>query len=109
MVDCIKGVHDIKGNDKWRYRGDSNDMYQSEHDELFASIRNGSPINDGDFMAQSTLLAIMGRMAAYTGQIVTYDEALNSQEKLGPEEYSWDLESPVAAVPMPGIQDGVGR
>lgn len=109
MVDCIKGVHEIKGEDKWRYRGESNDMYQTEHDELFASIRNGSPVNDGDFMAQSTLLAIMGRMAAYTGQIVTYDEALNSQEKLGPENYSWDLEYPVAAVPMPGIQDGVGH
>ncbi|MEM9831841.1 MAG: Gfo/Idh/MocA family oxidoreductase [Bacteroidota bacterium] len=110
VADCIKGVHEIKSKDeKWRYRGDQNDMYQTEHDELFASIRNGSPINDGDFMAQSTLLAIMGRMAAYTGQTITYEDALNSEEKLGPEEYSWDLEYPVAAVPMPGIQDGVGR
>ena len=105
-VDCIKGVHEIIGkDDKWRYRGEQNDMYQTEHDELFASIRNGSPINDGEFMAQSTLLALMGRLAAYTGQTVTYEEALNSQEKLGPQEYSWDLEYPVAAVAQPGITE----
>ena len=50
------------------YDGPENNLYQTEHDELFASIRNGKPINNGEYMAKSTLLAIMGRMAAYTGR-----------------------------------------
>jgi myo-inositol 2-dehydrogenase / D-chiro-inositol 1-dehydrogenase len=103
LVDCTRGLHQIDGVEKWRYQGEQNDMYQTEHDELFASIRNGKPMNDGEWMAQSTLLAIMGRMAAYTGQEITWDMALNSQETLGPDHYSWDLEVPVAAVPLPGI------
>ena len=57
-------------------------MYQTEHDELFAGIRSGKPINNGDYMARSTLLAIMGRMAAYTGQMITWEMALNSKEDL---------------------------
>ena len=59
-------------------------MYQTEHDELFASIRNGKPINNGEYMARSTLLAIMGRMAAYTGQEITWEMAMNSKEDLSP-------------------------
>ena len=62
----------------------TNDMYQTEHDELFASIRNGKPINNGEYMAKSTLLAIMGRMAAYTGQEITWEMAMNSKEDLSP-------------------------
>ena len=58
----------VKGKQKWRYKdaGGRVDMYQQEHNELFASIRNRKPINDGNWMAQSTLMGIMGRMAAYT-------------------------------------------
>src|SRR5262249_45525379 len=63
------------------------DMYQSEHNELFASIRSGNPINDGEWMAKSTLMAIMGRMACYPGAAVTFDQALNSQESLAPAAY----------------------
>ena len=59
-------------------------MYQTEHDELFASIRNGKPINNGEYMARSTLLAIMGRMAAYTGQEITWEMAMNSKEVARP-------------------------
>ena len=58
----------ISENDSWRYRGENNDMYQTEHNELFASIRNGNPFNDGEISAKSTMVAIMGRMASYTGQ-----------------------------------------
>ena len=64
--------------------GRPTDMYQAEHDELFASIRTGKPINNGEYMAKSTLLAIMGRMAAYTGQQITWEMALNSKEDLSP-------------------------
>lgn len=77
-------------------------MYQVEHDELFASIRNGKPINNGEYMAKSTLLAIMGRMAAYTGQLITWEMALNSKEDLSPPRYDWDVKLPDPPVAMPG-------
>ncbi|HEY1192398.1 MAG TPA: Gfo/Idh/MocA family oxidoreductase [Gemmata sp.] len=85
----------------WVYEGPFNQMYQAEHDELFASIRSGKPINNGEYMAKSTLLAIMGRMAAYTGQEVTWDMALKSNEDLSPPKYDWavKLEHPPVAVP----------
>ena len=74
----------IEGKTNWTFSGQQYNMYQREHDLLFASIRKNQPMNDGKRMATSTLLAIMGRMAAYTGQQVTWDQALNSQEKLVP-------------------------
>src|SRR5205823_2073058 len=89
--------------DEWRYSGEENMLYQTEHDELFASIRNGRPINNGDYMAKSTLVAIMGRMAAYTGQSITWDMALNSQEDLTPPTYDWNVPLAVPPVAMPGI------
>ena len=76
---------------------------KTEHDELFASIRSGKAIKNGDYMAKSTLLAIMGRMAAYTGQLVTWDQAMNSQEDLSPPRYDWDVELPVPPVAKPGV------
>ena len=68
-------------------------MYQIEHNELFASIRRGEPINDGEWMAQSTLMGLMGRMAAYTGQEITWEQALNSQEKLVPDQLGLEDET----------------
>ncbi len=89
----------------WRWRWDEDrpdDMYQNEHDALFASIREGRPINDGEIMCRSTLMALMGRMSAYTGQVITWDQAWNSQEELSPPAYEWGpLETrPVA---RPGV------
>lgn len=99
---CDVMKHAIVGENKWRYRGPKRNMYQVEHDELFASIRSGNPRNDGHYMTYSTMLAIMGRMATYTGQTITWDQAMNSQEDLTPPKYEWgDL--PVAQVAMPGI------
>ncbi|UCD76265.1 MAG: Gfo/Idh/MocA family oxidoreductase, partial [Phycisphaerales bacterium] len=68
----------IEGENPWRYEGPNPSMYQVEHDELFASIRSGEPINDGVRMSHSTLLGILGRMAAYTGQTITWEQAMNS-------------------------------
>ncbi len=84
------------------YDGPPTDIYQVEHNELFASIRNGRPINNGEYMAHSTLLAILGRMAAYTGQLITWDQALNSREDLSPPRYAWDVPLAVPPVAMPG-------
>ena len=69
---------------------------------MFAAIRAGKPINNGVYAARSTLLAIMGRMAAYTGGIITWDQALNSQESLVPAEFAWG-DAPKRPVPVPGV------
>lgn len=92
----------ITGEKTWTFEGQKNDMYQAEHDALFAAIRRGQPINDGKRMATSTLLAIMGRMAAYTGQQITWEQALNSQEAVFPENVKWSDSLAVAPMPMPG-------
>lgn len=93
----------ITGKNAWQYRGEKNNPYQTQHDELFASIRKSEPINHGDFMANSTMMAILGRMVAYSGQTITWEEAMNSDHVLGPEssEYHWDLNwsGPEAAIP----------
>jgi predicted dehydrogenase len=90
----------ISGTNKWRYQGPSEDIYQTEHNELFASIRSGKPVNNGEYMAKSTLMAILGRMATYTGQVITWEQALNSKEDLTPAKYEWDsLPTPPVAVP----------
>jgi predicted dehydrogenase len=62
----------ITGENAWKFAGPQEEPLQTEHDELFASIRNGKPINNGEYLAKSTLLAIQGRMAAYTGQVITW-------------------------------------
>ena len=93
----------LKGKTTWRYHGPKTDMYQEEHNELFAGIRRGSPINDGPWMAQSTLMGLMGRMAAYTGQEITWEQAMNSQEKLVPDEMDWKMKLDIAPMAMPGI------
>ena len=90
----------ITGQEDWTYRDEPKNLYQVEHDELFASIRAGKPINNGEYMAKSTLLAIMGRMATYTGQEITWDMAWKSKEDLSPPKYEWgEIASPPVAVP----------
>ena len=93
----------IKGKETWRYRGPKTDMYQNEHNELFASIRSGKLINDGEWMAHSTLMAIMGRIAAYTGQEITWEQAMNSQEKYVPDQLDWKMKLDIAPMAVPGM------
>lgn len=95
--------HEITGKNPWKYEGEKNDMYQSEHDALFKSIRKGTAINDGEMAAHSTLLAIMSRNAAYSGQTITWDEAMNSKKILGPDKYNWDLKYKGPEIAIPGI------
>ena len=100
----INGWRDVRieGENAWRHQGPKEDMYQIEHDELFASIRKGEPINDGDRMVTSCMMGILGRMAAYTGREVTWEEAMNSQEQLVPDDLDWDGELPVRPMALPG-------
>ncbi len=95
-------ILDEKGEPSWRYHGPKPLMYDVEHAELFASLRSGKLINDGDRMVTSTMVGIMGRMAAYTGQEISYEQALNSQEKLVPDNLTWDSPAPEVKVAMPG-------
>jgi predicted dehydrogenase len=102
---CEVMKHAINGENAWRYkkpRNDKDDMYQNEHDALFASIRAGKPINNGDYMCQSTMMAIMGRMATYTGQLIEWDQALNSKEDLTPAKYEFGP-MPMPPVALPGV------
>ncbi|MPY90997.1 MAG: twin-arginine translocation signal domain-containing protein [Luteitalea sp.] len=90
----------IDAGKPWVYEGKKNNIYQTEHDELFANIRSGTPINNGDYMAKSTQLAIMGRMATHTGQLVTWEQAMGSPEDLTPAKYEWgDIPTPSVAIP----------
>jgi predicted dehydrogenase len=99
---CNVQQHVIAGKNPWSHKKKfKDDMYQNEHNELFASIRAGTSINNGDYMCKSTLLAIMGRMAAYTGKTITWEMALNSKEDLTPPSYAFGP-LPVPPVAMPG-------
>jgi predicted dehydrogenase len=93
----------IDSGTKWAYRGEKNVPQQTEHDELFAGIRSGKAINNGNYMCKSTLMAIMGRMATYTGQAVAWDQAMNSQENLVPDRYAWDGTPPESKIAVPGV------
>lgn len=83
--------------------------YQEEHNVLFKAIRENTALNNAEFGAKSTLTALMGRMASYSGNVVTWDEALNSDLQLMPEEIDWGYQpvpQPLAdgtyACPIPG-------
>ena len=78
------------------------DMYQVEHDELFAGIRSGKLVNDGESAAFSTLMALMAREAAYSGKRLTWKEMLASKQNLGPAKYEMASAPPAFAVPLPG-------
>jgi predicted dehydrogenase len=96
------------GEETWRYEGPESEsqmfgkMYQHEHESFLKSIRAGERVNDGEHMCNSTLMAIMGRMAAYTGQEITWEQIMESQERLVPENLSWDQPLPIAPMAVPG-------
>ena len=92
----------IEGENPWVYRGQQNNMYQEEHDVLFRSIRRGEPVSDGVQMANSTLLAILGRMAAYTGQEITWEQAMQSKERRVPKNLRWNMPLDVPPLARPG-------
>jgi predicted dehydrogenase len=102
--------NEIDGENPWKYDGPKASMYDLEHVALFESIRSGKPINNGRYMAYSTMLAILGRMVDYTGKAISWDEAINSEEKLAPSAYAWDAAPPTVPGPdgrypiaMPGV------
>jgi myo-inositol 2-dehydrogenase / D-chiro-inositol 1-dehydrogenase len=95
-------IFDASGKRTWKYRGRPVDAHHQEQRNLIASLRKGEIPNEVETGAHSTLSAIMGRMATYSGKIIKWDEALNSNLSLAPERLAWDANPPV----MP---DGEGR
>jgi predicted dehydrogenase len=94
----------FQGEKKWRYRDEDKNMYQNEHDEFFAAIREGKVFNDGERMMRSTLGSIMGREAAYTGQRLTWQQMLDSKQDLAPEEtLKWEDSFTPTPLPVPGV------
>ncbi|MGB3587694.1 MAG: Gfo/Idh/MocA family oxidoreductase [Tunicatimonas sp.] len=104
-------ITDLKGNSIWSHR-DKNDRnpYQIEHDRLFETIANGGELlADAENGAKSTMTAILGRMATYSGKPVTWEDALNSDMSLMPETFAFDAQPPIVPnadglypVPTPG-------
>ena len=97
--------HEFTGRNKWKYSGKENNMYETQHEELFAAIRKGKAINDGEQMANSSMLGVLSRMVAYTGQTISWEEAMKSEEQLGPsmDQYSRDLIWTKNEIAKPGI------
>jgi myo-inositol 2-dehydrogenase / D-chiro-inositol 1-dehydrogenase len=85
-------IKDLAGKTIWRFRGENNNPYQTEHDVLVKHIHEDKPINDAHFTAEATLSGIMGRMASYTGQEITWEQALNSDHDTMPKTLAWDAD-----------------
>ena len=100
------------GEEIYRYRGPNNNPYQTEQDELIKSVKSGTPINCGDFMCSSTMVGILGQIAAYQGNAVTYKDAYNADFHFGgiePDGVSMATEPPSFLdetgnypIPLPG-------
>jgi predicted dehydrogenase len=98
-----EGMIRISGPNPWKFSfKQDNKPYVQEHTDLIESIRASKPLNELKTVTDSTLTAIMGRMATYTGQIVTWEQALESKQNLLPEKLAFGPRD-IPAVPMPGI------
>lgn len=106
-------ITDLDGKPIFEYRNRNDpNPYQVEHDRLFASIRNNEVISDTENGAKSTMTAIMGRMATYSGKMINWEEALNSEKVLMPPEVTWEMTPPSVPgpdgnypIPMPGVTE----
>ncbi len=104
-------IVDAEGNQIFAAEASETSPYVQEHIDLVTCIRNDIPINEAEQTALSTMMAIMGRVSAYTGKEVTFDEMMNSDLKLGPDTYVMGNIGYVdtAKVPVPGSEAGEPR
>jgi predicted dehydrogenase len=111
---CRNSIVDLAGNEIWKYdypldkEGKPTDQvsvdpYVQEHIDLVTAIRTGNPVNEAENTAISTLVAIMGRISAYTGRETTWDEMMNSDLKLGPKIFEWGPVDIDKSIPLPGV------
>jgi predicted dehydrogenase len=112
-TNCMNTIWDLDGNVRWQfeYPRDENGNptstvkippYVQEHMHLVYAIRTANYINEAEQTAISTLTAIMGRTAAYTGRLITWDEILKSDMKLGPSKIEFGPVEMVFETPVPG-------
>ena len=108
-TNCKDTIFDLTGKVVWRYQEAGQDPgktkfnpYDQEHVDFVNAIRTNQPMNEAEHLAHSTLIGIMGRTAAYTGKEVTWDEMMDSQERLGPTEYAMGPVPIKAEIPVPG-------
>jgi len=111
---CKDTIYKLDGSIAWKYEypkkeagqggaaRKKNSPYVQEHVDLVTAIRTGKPINEAANTATSTLVAVMGRISAYTGTQVTWDEMMKSDLRLGPKEYALGPVPIKAEVPVPG-------
>jgi predicted dehydrogenase len=110
---CKNNILDLAGAELWKYEYPVNEdgapgtevkisPYDQEHIDLVTAIRNGQPFNEAENTAMSTLVAIMGRVSAYTGKEVTMDEMMNSDMKLGPAVFAFGPVDVSKEVPVTG-------
>ena len=102
----------IDGENKWRFRGDASNPYEVEHTELMAAILGNKKFNEGWYGATSSMTAVLGRMATYSGKVVKWDDAVAKGPNEMPEKLAWDANPPVlpdangsyeGSVAVPGI------
>jgi predicted dehydrogenase len=108
-TNCKDTIYDLTGKAVWKYQEAGQEPgktrfnpYDQEHVDFVNAIRTNQPINEAENLAHSTLTAIMGRTAAYTGKEVKWDEIMDSNERLGPTEYALGQVPIKAEVPVPG-------
>lgn len=97
---CRNGIWPKTG-DTWHFKAAEVNPYRQEHQDLIASIRDGQPLNEAKQAAESTMTAIIGREAVYSGKAVAWDDAMKWETRLGPETYALGP-YPMPEVPMPG-------
>jgi len=113
-TNCQNSIIDLAGNEVWKYEypldkdgkpgtGVSVDPYVQEHIDLVTAIRTGKPIIEAENTAIATMVAIMGRISAYTGKETSYEEMMNSDLKLGPKVFEFGPVDMVKDVPVAGL------
>ncbi|MBU4272746.1 MAG: gfo/Idh/MocA family oxidoreductase [Planctomycetes bacterium] len=85
----------------WQHKGPRRSPYQVEHDRLFEAIRQDKPYNETERCAKAAMAGILGRMAAESGKLVTWDEALASNLELSPGLDHYTMESDPPVMPDP--------
>ena len=96
----MSGAAEITGEKPWKFDGENGNPYVQELVDLIAAINSGKPVNEAKTVAESTLTAIMGRMSAYTGKEITWEQAMSSKLELRPPAYAMGpLATPDVAVP----------
>jgi len=99
------GGYRFTGPNKARVRARGINPYVQEHVDLLESITSGRPLNELQQVAESTLVAIMGRMSAYTGKAVTWDQALNSKLDTFPKSLDMKSSMEEPPIPKPGVTE----